>query len=144
MRPVRLDGPGGPDVRQALERPPMPAPARGGHPIKAAAHAGHETGGAALRNMVWHVRVPAPVIDEGVQLPGLIRQRPYLERLLDYGTPARGQGQGSLPPRPIGGLLGGAARPIPVPYSSCRGVGVPSRGPPLRPLCDDVRRYGTS
>ena len=123
MRPVRLDGPGGPDVRQALERPPMPAPACRGHPIKAGALAGHETGGATLRNTMWHVRVPAPVINERVQLPALIGQRPRLERLLDHRTLPGGQVLDSLPfPRPIGGLLGGGGgivwphgHPLPAP-----------------------------
>ena len=106
---------GGPEVRQALERPPMPAHARGGHPVPVGARTGHEPGGAALRNTLWHVRVPAPVIDQLVPLPGLIRQRPCQERLLDHRTLPGGQVPSSLPlPRSIGGLLGsrrGIVRP---------------------------------
>ena len=64
----------------------MPAHARRGYPIKAGARTGHETGGSANRTTMWHVRIPAPVIDQLVQLPALIRQRPRLERLLDRGT----------------------------------------------------------
>ena len=56
IKSTRLGAPGGPDVRQALECPPIPAYARRGHPVKAGAHAGHETGGAAIRNTLWHVR----------------------------------------------------------------------------------------
>ena len=107
MRPVLLDGSGGPDVCQALERPPMPAPACGGHPIKAGAHAGHETGGAALRNMVRHVRVPAPVIDQSVQLPSLVGQRPRAERLLDCGTLPHCQVLGGLFDNAVTGVVKG-------------------------------------
>jgi hypothetical protein len=58
--------PGGPDVRQALERPPMLTDARRGHAVKADADAGHKPGGAGLRAPGRHVRVPAPVIDQRV------------------------------------------------------------------------------
>ena len=50
----------------------------------------------------WHVRGPAARVDQRVQIPALVRQRPRVERLLDRGTLPRSQGQGSLPlPRPI-------------------------------------------
>ena len=67
-------------------RPPMSAHARRGHPGKAGARAYHEPGGPPLRAPGRHVRVPTPVIDEFVQLPGLIHQRPRVERLLDRDT----------------------------------------------------------
>jgi hypothetical protein len=85
----------------------MPAHARCGHPGKVGARAGHETGGAPLRVAVRHVTVPAPVIDQLVQLPGLVCQRPCAERLLDHCTLPDCQVPGRLPlARPIGGLLG--------------------------------------
>jgi hypothetical protein len=116
---------GGLDVRQALERPAMLAPACRGHPIKAGAHDGHETGGTALRNTLWHVRVPAPVIDARVQLPALIRQCPRLERLLDRRTLAGGQVLSGLPlARPRGRVLGGGG--------SVRPYGHPMPAPPGR------------
>ena len=101
----------------------MPAHARRGSPIKAGARTGHETGGTANRTTVWHVRIPAPVIDQLVQLPALIRQRPRLERLLDRCTLPGYQVLGGLPfPCPIGGLLSSRRRivradrhPLPTP-----------------------------
>jgi len=110
---------GGPEVRQALQRSPMPAHACRGHPIKAGARAGHETGGAANRTTLWHVRVAAPVIDERVHLPALIGQRPRLEGLLNRRTLTGCQVLGGLPlPQTIGGLLG-----------SCGGIVRPHRHP---------------
>ena len=144
-RRVHLGSLGGPDVRQALERPPMPAHARRGHPIKAGTRACQETRGAALRSPVRHVRVPAPRVDQLVPLPALIRQRPRLERLLDRRTLPRGQGLGGLLlPRPRGGLLGSSGgrvgphrHPVPAPpggfpapHASRRGVGILSPCPP--------------
>ena len=105
---ARLGSLGGPAVRQALERPPMPAHARRGHPIKAGARAGHEPRGAVLRHTVRHVRVTAPVIDARVPLPARIGPRPRLEGLLDHRTLLGCQVPGGLPlPRTIGRLLGG-------------------------------------
>ena len=103
--PCRLGSPSGPDVREALERPPMPAHARGGHPGKVGARTGQEPGRAARRAPRRHVRVPAPIVDQFVLLPGLIRQRPHAECLLDRRTLLRSQGLGGLLPRPRGGLL---------------------------------------
>ena len=104
---ARLGSPGGPDVRQALERPPMPAHACCGHPVKVGARTSQEPCGVGRRGPARHVRVPAPRVDQLVQLPGLIRPRPRLERLLDRRTLPGGQCPGSLLlPRPIGGLLG--------------------------------------
>ena len=86
----------------------MPAYARCGHPVKVGARACQEPWRAARRGPVRHVRVPAARVDQLVQLPGLIRQRPRLKCLLDRRTLPGGQILGSLPlPRPIGGLLGG-------------------------------------
>ena len=59
--------PGGPDVCQALERPPMPAHARGGHPVTVGTRACQETRRAPLRDLVRHVRVPAPRVDQLVR-----------------------------------------------------------------------------
>jgi hypothetical protein len=107
MTSAHLGFPGGPDVRQALERSPMPAHARRGHPIKVGARASQEPWRAAHRGAAQHVRVPAPVIDQCVQLPALVGQRPRAERLLDRGTLPRGQGLGGLPfAQTIGRLLG--------------------------------------
>ena len=93
----------------------MPVHARRGYPIKAGARTGHETGGPANRTTLWHVRVPAPVLDERVPLPALIRQCPRVERLLDRRTlPGRQVLGGLALSRPIGGLLGsrgGIVRP---------------------------------
>ena len=134
----------------------MPAHACRGHPVKVSARTCQEPGWAARRDPARHVRVPAPRVDQLVQLPGLIRQRPRLKCLLDRGTLPGGQILGSLPlPRPIGGLLGsgggmsaaappsraGAARRLSAPHWSHRGVGVPWRCPPSRPVCDDMGRY---
>ena len=153
---THVGAPGGPHVRQALERPAMLAHACRGPPIKAGARAGHETEGAAIRNTLWHVRVSAPIIDARVQLPALIRSRSCLERLLDHRTLPGCQVPSSLPlPRSIGALAwqpprdsaaarpsrAGAARRLCVPHSWHRGVVVPCRYPPSRPLCDDVERY---
>ena len=64
----------------------MPAYARRGHPIKVGARACQEPCWAARRATVRHVWVPAPRVDQLLQLPGLIRQRPRPERLLDRRT----------------------------------------------------------
>jgi hypothetical protein len=101
----------------------MSAHACRGHPIKAGARAGHETGRAAIRHTVWHGRVPAPRVDQLVQLPALIRPRPRLERLLDRLTLAGCQLLGGLLlPQTIGRLLGSCGgikrahgHPVPTP-----------------------------
>ena len=102
-RPRVLPFPGGLDVRQALERPPMPAHARCGHPIKVGVRASQEPWRAARRDPARHVRGLAPRVDPLVQLPALLRQRLPLAR-------------------PIGGLLGGCGgsvrayrHPLPAP-----------------------------
>jgi hypothetical protein len=103
-----------------------------------------------------HVRIPAPVIDQLVQLPALIRQCPRAERLLDRGTLLHGQGPVGLLPRPIGGLLGGGGgivwayrHPLPEPPGGfpCHTRRVEawashSRRTPSGPRCDDAGRYG--
>jgi hypothetical protein len=115
MTSAHLGFPGGPDVRQALERSPMPAHARRGHPIKVGARASQEPWRAAHRGAARHVTVPARVLDQRVQLPGLIGPRPRLERLLNGGTlPGCQVPGGLLLPQTRGRLLGsrrGIVRP---------------------------------
>ena len=134
----------------------MPAHARRGCPIKTGTRVCQETGGAALQSPVRHVRVSAPRVDELVQLPALIRQRPRLECLLDRRTlPGRQVLGGLALPRPIGGLLGsrrGIVRPhghpvpsppggFPLHTKSHSGVDAPSRLTPSRPRCYVLGHY---
>jgi hypothetical protein len=150
-RPTRLGSPGGPDLYQALECPPMPVHARRGHPVKVGACTGQQRGRAARWDPRRQVRVPAPIVDQFVQLPGLIRQRPRVERLLDCGTLA-----GGLPlPCSIGRLLGSGGgivraygHPVPAaPGRFARSTGrieawaSHSRRTPSRLLCYDMGRY---
>ena len=94
-------------MRQALERPPMPAHARRGRPVKVGARTGQELGRALRRDSARHIRVSAARVDQLVQLPALIRQRPRLKCLLDRRTlPGRQVLGGLALPPPIGGLLG--------------------------------------
>ena len=132
----------------------MPAHARGGHTVTVGTRACQETRRAPLRDLVRHVRVPAARVDQLGQLPGLIRQRPRAERLLDRGTLPRGQGLGGLLlPRPRGRLLGGGGGRVwayrhalpatpgsfPAPHASHTGVVSPRT--PSRPRCYDMGRY---
>ena len=133
----------------------MPAHAGGGHPVQVDARTGQEPCWTARRDVVRHVCVPAPVIDEGVQLPGLIRQRPRLERLLDRGTRPRGQDLDGPLPRPRGrvlrrgrGVVWAYRHPLPrvarrlsVPHSWHTGVVVPSCLTSSRPVCYAMGRY---
>jgi hypothetical protein len=100
----------------------MPAHAGGGHPIKAGARAAQAPWRITLWDLARPMRVPAVGVDQLVQLPALLRQRPRAERLLDHGTLPCGQDLGGLLPRPIGGLpgsRGGITRahghPVPAP-----------------------------
>ena len=114
---------GGPDVRQALERPTMPVHARRGRPIVDGDGACGASCRPPRRCLARHVTVPATRVDQAVHLPALIGPRPCLERLLDRRTLSVRQVPGGLPlPRPRGGVLGsrrgivGAYRhPLPAP-----------------------------
>ena len=99
---------GGPDVRQALQRSPMPAHTCSGRPIADGDCACREPCLPARRRLARHVTVPATLVDQVVHLPALIGPRPCLERLLDRRTLAVCQVPGRLPlARPLGSLLGG-------------------------------------
>jgi hypothetical protein len=153
---IRLGAPGCPELRQALERPPMPAHARRGHPIKVDAPTGQEPGRATRWSLVRHVRIPAARVDQFVQLPGLIGPRPCAERLRDRGTRPRGQGLGGLLPRPRGGVLrggGGIVRayghPVPAPPGGFpldtgrREAWTPHQLTPFSLICYVMGRYWT-
>ena len=82
---TRVCSPGGPDVRQALERPAMLAYARRGRPITDGARACEEPGG--LPACAWRgMSLSRPRSSIRAALPALIRPRPCLERLLDRRT----------------------------------------------------------
>ena len=147
------------DLRQALERPPMPAPAGAGHPVQVDARTGQELRRATRWSPVRHVRVPAAHVDQLVQLPGLIRQRPRAERLLARRSRTCCQVSISLPlVRPRGGLrgrgggvVGPHGHPLPAPLGRFalstgrrEAWASHSKRTPSRPRCDDVGRYAVS
>jgi hypothetical protein len=85
-RRVHAGSSGGPAVREALACPTVLTHARRGRPKTDGNGPCRTTGVPVALRLARHVRVPAPVLDQFVPLPGPIRPRPRLERLLDRGT----------------------------------------------------------